>query len=178
MRKGPVSNHRAFLLSDGEGMARWLGIVVSGREARVVDADVRKNEPIEILADDSWPLPNTDRSEGYNFLYQRVVNYAREHKIERVIVKESAVSGRGGARKSNLLSAELRGVVIAACASVCHTDVLAKAAISKTFGDRKVDEYLEDEDFWKDEISGKALRAGSREAAMILLATRGKDGAA
>ncbi len=49
-----------------------------------------------------------------------------------------------------------------------------KAHISKTFGDRKVDEYLKDDDFWSKQISSGQLRIGSREAAMVLLAARKK----
>jgi hypothetical protein len=71
-----------------------------------------------------------------------------------------------------LQSAELRGAVMAALGAIVPVEVRSKASISKTYGERKVDEYVADADFWKKEIVGVNLRAGSREAAMILLAAR------
>jgi len=71
-----------------------------------------------------------------------------------------------------LQSAELRGAVMAALGRIVSIDCKSKAAISKTFGERNVDEYVKDNDFWKKEITGVDLRVGSREAVMILLAAR------
>jgi hypothetical protein len=50
---------------------------------------------------------------------------------------------------------------------------VAKAAISRTFGDRNVDEYVKDDEFWDNNVEGVNLRNGSREAALILIADRG-----
>jgi hypothetical protein len=50
---------------------------------------------------------------------------------------------------------------------------LAKNLVSRKFGERKVDEYIKDVVFWDTNMTGD-LRAGSREAAMMLLAARGK----
>jgi hypothetical protein len=61
---------------------------------------------------------------------------------------------------------------MSAAASVASVVALAKARISRTFGSRKVDDYLKDETFWTDGVAGAALRTGSREAAMLLLASR------
>ena len=61
-----------------------------------------------------------------------------------------------------------------AAATACKkTECLAKAGISRTFGSRKVDEYVRDDGFWKSNVTG-TLRAGSREATMVLLAARDK----
>ncbi len=73
---------------------------------------------------------------------------------------------------AHLEAAELRGVVIAACATTAATDTVAKATISRTFGKRRVDDYIADDDFWTKEVGGIALRRGSWEAAMVLLAAR------
>jgi hypothetical protein len=85
-------------------------------------------------------------------------------------VKESAVN-RGGTTKGHLESAEVRGVVISAASTIAPTEVIAKASVSRTFGSRKADEYLHDNEFWRDQVSG-SLRIGSREAVLILLAAR------
>jgi hypothetical protein len=151
---------------------RWLGIVVSSDKITVLDAEVPKAGPLVIQADNSWRLQKGDRPAAYRVMHQNVADYAREHHITRVIIKSSAVS-RGGTTKAHLEAAELRGVVMAAAAEATRTTCLAKANISKTFGKRKVDEYLADDDYWDAEFSGH-LRSGSREAAMVLLATRGR----
>lgn len=152
-------------------MARWLGIVVSGDRLTAVDAEVPDAGSIAIISDFSWSLQQGGRAEAYVVMHARIQNYLKENDIRRVIVKESALS-MGSTKKSHLLAAELRGVVLAASASIVKTNVLARARISKNFGERKVDEYLKDEDFWDKQTSGKQLRAGSREAAMILLFAR------
>ncbi len=151
---------------------RWLGIVVSSDKITMLDADVPKDGPLIIQADGGWRLQRGDRPSAYRVMHQNVADYTREHRITRVIVKSSAVS-LGGTSKAHLEAAELRGVVMAAAAEAAKTTCLAKASISRTFGKRKVDEYLADNDYWEAEVSGK-LRVGSREAAMIMLAARGK----
>lgn len=150
---------------------RWLGIVVSSDKITMLDAEVPKAGPLVIQADNSWRLQKGDRAVAYRVMHQSVADYAREHHIVRVLIKSSAVS-RGGTTKAHLEAAELRGMVMAAAAEATRTTCLAKANISKTFGKRKVDEYLADDDYWDAEFFGK-LRSGSREAAMIMLAARG-----
>lgn len=73
---------------------------------------------------------------------------------------------------AHLTGAEVRGVIVAASASVCPVTVAQTAVISRTYGGRKFDEYLKDSGFWKAETTGGELRVGSRAGAMILLAVR------
>jgi hypothetical protein len=150
---------------------RWLGIVVSGDKVTIVDVEVDGDKPLVLQNDDTWTLQPGDRSEAYATMSQQAADYVRENAIKRVVVKESAVSG-GAATMALLQSAELRGAVMAALGAIVPVEVRSKASISKTYGERKVDEYVADADFWKKEIVGVNLRAGSREAAMILLAAR------
>ena len=74
-----------------------------------------------------------------------------------------------------MTSAEVRGVIIAAAASVCEVKVLSKSLISRTYGERKVDEYLEDDAFWREQTQGGTLRKMSREAAMLVIAARNRE---
>jgi hypothetical protein len=152
---------------------RWLGVTVSGEKLTVVDAEVPDSGPIIINADLTIELPKGDRASAYNTIHRRLVDYATEKKIDKVFVKESALS-LGGMKKGHLLSAELRGVALCAFASVCPTKTTAKASVSRNFGERKADEYIDDGDFWDGQISGSTLRIGSREAALYMLAARGK----
>ena len=152
---------------------RWVGIVASGDKVTMVDAEVPATGPLVVQMDQTLKLQAGDRPSAYDTLYNSLTNYFREQKIAKVFVKASAVS-KGSVSLAHLSSAEVRGVVMAAAASVCDAQPLAKAAISKGFGKRKVDEYLDDAQFWKDNVDGKDLRAGSREAAILLIAARGK----
>ncbi|MGA3066900.1 MAG: hypothetical protein ABSF29_08650 [Tepidisphaeraceae bacterium] len=150
---------------------RWLGVVVQSESVVIADAEVPPSGPITIQADDTWKLQDGMRPDAYKVMYQHVVDYVQNNKIDRVVMKASALN-MGGTKMAHLEAAELRGVVATAAASVCATEFIAKALISRTFGGRKVDEYLKDDKFWATEIAGKRLRIGTREAAMVLLAAR------
>jgi hypothetical protein len=148
---------------------RWVGIVVSGDVLTVVDAEVPKSGPLNLQSDQSWCLQDGDRASAYDVMYRRVRDYIQEHRIARTVVKASALS-QGSTRMGHLTSAELRGVVM--CAAAASTvQCLAKNFISRRFGNWRVDEYVRDSNFWDENVVGE-LRAGSREAAVMLLAAR------
>lgn len=153
---------------------RQAGIIASGNSITVVDVKIPDDpdDPIELVSDDTWRLQSGDKAKAYAVLHQRCADYLRENGVDKVVVKASALS-TGGVKLSHLESAEVRGVVLAAAASVCSVKVLAKAAISRNFGERKVDDYLKDEAFWANAVAGSKLRKTSREAAMLLVAARG-----
>ena len=150
---------------------RWLGVVVSGDKVILVDAEVDGDNPLVLQSDQTWALQKGDRSEAYATISQQIADYVKENAIKKVVMKESAVSG-GAATKALLQSAELRGVVMAAVGAIVPVDCKSKASISKTFGERNVDDYVKDNDFWKKEAAGADLRVGSREAVMVMLAAR------
>jgi hypothetical protein len=150
---------------------RWVGVSVSGDRVILVDACVDKAGPIVVLSDQSWKLQNGDRARAYAIMYQQATDYLRDNKVQKVVIKASALS-LGSTKLAHLEAAELRGVVMAAAASCCEIQALAKAHISRTFGSRKVDEYVKDDKFWATEMAGESLRVGSREAAIVLLAAR------
>lgn len=152
---------------------RWVGFVVVGDVVTVVDAEVPDDadDPVTILADDTWKLQKGDRAEAYDVMYRRCTNYLKENGVAKVVVKASAVT-MGSTKLGHMTSAELRGVVIAAAASVATVRTIAKALISRTYGNRRMDEYLQDDDFWDEKTTGGSLRKNSREAAMIVIAAR------
>lgn len=154
---------------------RWAGVTVVSEKVTVVVAEFEKSDdPLVIMSDDDWSLQNGERAQGYNVVHRRAFDFLTDQKVDRVVVKASALS-RGGNKLAHLEAAELRGVVLCAAASATKVQALSKANISKTFGSRKVDDYVADDEFWKDELAGAHLRVGSREAAMLLLAARRKD---
>lgn len=152
---------------------RWVGFVVVGDVVTVVDSEVPDDasDPVTILADDTWKLQKGDRAEAYDVMYRRCANYLKENGVAKVVVKASALT-MGSTKLSHMTSAELRGVIIAAAASVGPVRTMAKALISRTYGNRKMDEYLQDDDFWDEQTIGGSLRKNSREAAMIVIAAR------
>lgn len=153
-------------------MERQVGFTVSGEKVVAVDAEVGDDGPIIVQADHTWSLQRGKREDAYHVLYQQIANYLREHGVQRVVLKGSATTGRGGMKLAHLESAEVRGVVIAAARSVCPVRAMTKAQVSKSFGERKVDEYVKDDAFWEEHVDGVDLRAGSREAAIMLIADR------
>ncbi|WNF11718.1 hypothetical protein RKE57_06150 [Stenotrophomonas geniculata] len=154
---------------------RYVGFTVVGQSVTVVHADVPNdiNLPIEIVLDATWPVQDGHRPEALNVLYQRCASSLKEHGAAHVVVKASALAQAGGTKLAHLESAECRGVVVAAAASIGKpVSILSKAAISKTYGNRKVDEYLKDDQFWCKNTVGHKLRKTSREAAMLIVAAR------
>jgi hypothetical protein len=155
-------------------MARHLlGLSTSKDSVIVVHAEVPDDDgPIVIIMDDTWKVQNGDRAAAYNVLHQQCADYIKENGIETVVVKASAVAGKGPATVALLHSAEVRGVVIAAAASQCDVKVLAKGVVSRTYGERNVDDYVADDAFWAKNTTGGKLRKLSREATMLLVAER------
>lgn len=152
---------------------RWLGLSSSKEGVIYVDAKIPDNQgPIVVLADDTWKVQKGNRAAAYNILYQQCADYLRENNIDSVVVKASAVTGKGATKLSMLQSAEVRGVVIAAAGSVCSVTQLTKSVVSRTYGDRNVDYYVADDSFWEQHTTGGSLRKMSREVAMLLIAAR------
>lgn len=155
---------------------RYVSFLVVGDKVTVVHADVPKDvaEPISIVSDSTWKMQDGDRAAALDALYKRCSSHLAEHPVDQIVVKASAVS-TGSATRALLESAESRGVVIAAAAAEgTAVSTLSKATISRTYGGRKVDEYLKDDQFWDDNTKGEKLRKTSREAVMLIVAKRVK----
>jgi hypothetical protein len=150
-----------------------VGFTIVGDTVTVVHCEIpdKPDRPIIVVADDTWKLQKGEKAPAYAVLHQRCADYLHEYDITLAIIKASALP-TGAAKPSLLASAEVRGVVIAAAASVCEVKVIAKAVISRTYGERKVDEYVQDDGFWDENTEGGALRKTSREAAMLVIAAR------
>jgi hypothetical protein len=153
---------------------RCAGFVIVGEVVTVVVAEIPddSDEPLTIVADDTWKLQSGERARAYAVVHQRCADYLRENGVGSVVVKASALPTLGAPKLGLLTSAEVRGVIIAAAASVSEVKVVSKAMISRTYGERKVDEYLHDDEFWDEQTQGGRLRKTSREAAMLVIAAR------
>jgi hypothetical protein len=152
-----------------------VGITVASNEVTLVVLEFLGNSDCILLDDTTWKLQQGARPDAYNVMYNRLLNYLNENSINHVAIKASALS-RGTVTFSHLQAAELRGVIIAAAAqSSASIQLLTKAHISRTFGERKVDEYIADEGFWDTRLPDVTnLRKGSRETALLVFAVRRK----
>lgn len=147
---------------------RWVGIV--GSSSDVIIVDLEWGSPPILKSDQTWTLQSGSRPDAYAVLFDRCLQYARENGLRGVVVKASAV-GQGAATLALLHSAEVRGVVQAAFAKAgVPVHLAAKAAVSRTFGKRKVDQYLKDETFWQEQNIIGDLRKGSRMSALLVIA--------
>lgn len=153
---------------------RCVGLVVGAQEVTVVDTVIPDDPqiPITVVMDETWKLPTGDRPRGYETLFHHCKGYLEDNQIIQVVIKASAVPP-SGATASLLEGAELRGVIMCAAASVCEVKVVNKSSISRRLG-RKVDECIQDDQFWDDQMQGARLRKGSREAAMLVVSQRAR----
>jgi hypothetical protein len=98
-------------------------------------------------------------------------DYVSENRIRNTVIKASAV-GREKVKLGHLHSAELRGIVcIAAKIGGSEVSLVQKAAISRSFGERKADDYVKDDGFWDQQIEGDVAKT-RREAALLILSQR------
>jgi hypothetical protein len=160
-----------YLVEWSENKMRYLGIVVKKETVIAIDGSLTDLGKIVINGRNKWDLQTGERSLAYAIMFKNVQDYITQNSIQRVVIKESALSGKGGAKKGMLFAAELRGVVMAASARVVEVRTISKSSISHKYGNRKVDQYLKDDQFWDDCIDGD-LNKGDREAALLILADR------
>ncbi len=149
----------------------WVGAVVTSKQVVLVEVEVGK--PLVVLDDSTWQVQDGNRANAYLAMFERMRDFISTHNISKLVLKASAGS-QTAATQALLEAAELRGVVqAAAVAGGAVVQCLKKAIVSRTFGERKFDEYLKDDVFWSGQIAG-SLRRGSREAALLLVAA-GED---
>lgn len=152
-------------------MELLLGVVVSGENVIGVCLQ-RGSESYKLVDEFTWSLQAGDRADAYTNMFERVKGYVSENAIDKVVIKASAV-GAARPRLGHLHSAELRGVVIAAARAARAAVVLVqKATISRTFGSRKVDEYVSDDGYWDKAIIGDVAKT-RREAAFLVISEKG-----
>lgn len=148
-------------------MQKLAGIAVSSDKVNFVLIDL-DNDQFTLVSQDTLKVPVGNRPDAYRIVHGQLVDLLRGAKIDCVCIKASAVS-LGGTKKAHLDSAELRGVTMAAsAAAVADVRCISKAATSRNFGNRKVDEYVRDDDFWTNRGLG-ALKKGLREAAFTAI---------
>jgi len=149
---------------------QYIGIVASGAQLNGVHLEI-DNDRAVLINQFAWKLQSGDQALAYAAMYDRVKDYVQNNTVHKVVIKASAV-GKNKATLAHLKSAELRGVIcVAAVAGGASTTLVQKGTVSRTFGDRKVDEYVKDDSFWDNEVSGN-LTKGRREAALLVLSQR------
>lgn len=150
---------------------QWLGVVVSGEKAIFVHLDCNNEEP-QLVNQFTWALQDGDKPAAYALFFERTKDYVRENGIHNTVIKASAV-GREKVKLGHLHSAELRGVVcVAAQTGGSKVTLVQKATVSRTFGERKADDYVKDDHFWEQQVDGDIAKT-RREAALLILSQKG-----
>lgn len=145
----------------------WIGLVVSGKQISGVHLKI-ESDAAALVNHFSWKLQSGDEVLAYSAIFERIKDYIKNHSIDQAVIKASAV-GSNRPTLAHLKSAELRGLIcVAANLGGATTSLLQKSLISRTFGSRKVDDYIGDDSFWKEKIKG-ILPKGKREAALLIL---------
>lgn len=149
-------------------MKRLIGFEVSSSEVQYAILTL-EGGAFELEASKTLHLQSGERPAAYHVIFDQVAALVTEGKLDCACIKASGLS-LAGTKKAHLEAAELRGVVQAACASACNVQLVSKANVSRTFGDRKVDVYLKDDSFWKEQ-GLESLAKGKREAAFQVVAS-------
>lgn len=149
---------------------QWMGVVTSGSQLNAVHLEL--NDDNAVLTNQfTWKTQSGDEPLAYAAMYERVKEYIENNKIKYVVIKASAV-GKNKPTLAHLKAAEMRGIIcVASVAGGATTKLVQKGTISRTFGERKVDDYVKDDSFWDDQILGE-LTKGRREAALLVLSQR------
>lgn len=146
-----------------------IGVVVGSDYVDVVLLQKVGSDTFTVEDESTFSLQTGDRPAAYNILHGQFCDYIQQHGAVCVCFKQSALS-QGATKMVHLQAAELRGVMqAAAAASSAEVRLVNKASVSRTFGDRKVDEYLKDNGYW-DRLGLADLKKGLREAAFVILA--------
>ena len=149
---------------------RILGVLVGGDTVTVVDVEVEAGPEYMLHDDLTWSLASGDRAKAYADMAQRVEHHVHTHGISRAVVKASAVGGRS-VTLAHFHAAELRGVILGALAGAgAEVSQTPQAQLSRSFGTRKADEYLDDNNFWAGQPITGDLRKGSRLALLMVIA--------
>lgn len=148
-----------------------ISAAVTSEKIILVEGSYNEDDTVTVIKDETFDLEGGDRQLAYVVMYRRIADRLSQG-IEQVVLKASA-GGQFAAKTGVLHSAELRGVFLSAVPSGVNVKQVQKNAMSRTYGSRKIDEYVKDDKFVGAHFGGVKLRKGSREAAVLLLAARG-----
>jgi hypothetical protein len=143
------------------------GITVGRDELDVVLLSV-SGADAQLVAAVTFRLQIGDRPTAYNVMLGQFSDFLKNQNVHTACIKGSAVN-RGGTTMAHLEAAELRGVVTAATtAAGCKVRIISAAIASRSFGERKLAQYLADDAFWANRGLSN-LQKGKREAAFVVL---------
>jgi hypothetical protein len=145
-----------------------ISAVVTSEKIILTEGAYNDDGTVTLIKDETFNLEEGDRQLAYAVMHKRIADRLAQ-KVDLVVLKASA-GGQYAAKTVVLHSAELRGVFLSAIPTGLAVKQLQKNAVSRSFGSRKVDEYLKDDEFFEEKFGGAVLRKGSREAAFLLLA--------
>ncbi len=147
-----------------------IAAVVVSEKIVLAEGLINGDGTVTVVKDETFDLEKGDRQLAYVVMHKRIKDRLSQG-IDQVLLKASS-GGQNAATSAVLHAAELRGVFLSAVPDGLPVRQLQKNSLSRTFGSRKVDEYLKDDTFFAEKFGGASLRKGSREAAFLLLSAR------
>jgi hypothetical protein len=150
----------------------WFGIDVRGEEVTLLGLRLAETGEItEVLIEDTWNLQTGDRGAAYAVMFDRLINCLAEQPVDYIAVKASEANSF--LRLPHLQSAELRGAVITAAAkSGGRLFLVPTGIISRMYGGRNNEQYIQDDEFWERKLTEHSIRKKSRQAAMLIFMAR------
>lgn len=152
---------------------KWAGIKTEGSEIICVVLEIDKSQR-KVIQDFSIFLQNGPRSDAYAQAYARILDFLTQNQIKKVVFIPSTLS-MGKIDESHLRGAELRGAIqVALVHAGASINCVKIASIKKKkgiLGPLQTTKYMDDDNAWSEVVSGK-LRKGSRDAAIVAIATQ------
>lgn len=125
-----------------------LGARICSDEATIVSLTKQDGGDFTLENQAVIKLQEGDRPAAYDVFHGQFCDFITHEHVSVVCILGSIVS-RSGTKLGHLHAAELRGVAQAAAATAgVEVRIINKATVSRTFGERNVDEYVSDDGFW------------------------------
>lgn len=148
-------------------MSIECGIVTGGDHIDLVIGNFEADRTVTVTTARTLTLGSGTRAAQLCSIAEQLRTVLREANVENCYVRGSAYSM--GMKLAHLESAEVRGIAVIVAGSVSNVTLLAPAVVGRTFGDRKPQEYLSDNSFWKQQ-GCESLAKKYRQACLQILA--------
>lgn len=151
--------------------ADWLSVIPCKDACVVVHARPSDDRSIllQVVHEHTWSVDLRNKCASYPALKRIFNEYVVQHGIDAIVLKKGHLGSEGRGHASMISAGELRGVIYIACEQ-CDIFEINRCVVSRTYGDRKVGEYINDSHFWNERVNGISKSRLHREAAILLLA--------
>jgi hypothetical protein len=144
------------------------GIAVGANHVDVVIVDgARGPDTLTLVISRRLELQQGDRALAFRALGDQLSNILHEAKAATVFIKRSAAGPH--VKLGHLEAAELRGMVFFVATGSARVTAINPTALARTFGNRKPQEYIKNDDYWKDRNLAE-LEKRYRDPCLLIIA--------